>query len=94
MVKLDIIPANTEDRSYLDRKIVEFNARQVPFTQKDEFIYIDYVIKNNEATILAGITSILYCWNCLYIDVLWVDENHRHQGYGSNLLKKVEYTSN
>lgn len=34
--------------------------------------------------------SELYCWNCLYIDILWVKEEFRKDGYGSALLNEVE----
>ncbi|GAA0765015.1 hypothetical protein GCM10008908_00940 [Clostridium subterminale] len=39
---------------------------------------------------LAGLNSILYCWNCLYIDALWVRDEFRKEGYGSALLIEVE----
>lgn len=32
----------------------------------------------------------LYCWNCLYIDVLWAKEEFRKEGYGSVFLNEVE----
>ena len=32
----------------------------------------------------------MYCWNCLYIDVLWVEEGYRKDGLGSKLLKEIE----
>lgn len=84
-----LIRGSTEDRDYLDDKIIEFNSKKVPFTQAEKFIYIDYVIKDKDI-IVGGITAVLYCWNCLYINVLWVDEKYRHSGYGSELLEKVE----
>lgn len=47
-------------------------------------------MKDYEGNIIAGIISILYCWKCLYIDILWVKEKYRQEGYGSILLKEVE----
>lgn len=35
----------------------------------------------------------MYCRNVLYIDILWVNENYRHQGLGSKLLEYVEDTA-
>lgn len=29
-------------------------------------------------------------WHHVHIDILWVDENFRENGYGSKLVKKVE----
>ena len=40
--------------------------------------------------IIAGILSKMYCWNCLYIDVLWVKEEYRKSGLGSKLIKEIE----
>lgn len=85
----NLINGTPADRDYIDDKIVKFNSNQVPFTQSEQFINIDYVVKENDV-IIAGITSILYCWKCLYIDTLWVDDNYRHRGLGSKLLKQVE----
>jgi len=86
---LEITHGTSEDREYLNDRIIEFNAKQVPFSQDELFINIDYVAKDND-TIIGGITALLYCWKCLYIDVLWVDEKHRHLGLGTKLLNMVE----
>ncbi|MBU5590147.1 GNAT family N-acetyltransferase [Clostridium sp. MSJ-4] len=74
----------------VDNGIVEYNYSKVPFTQEPSFLPINRVIKNLEGDIIAGINSVLYCWNCLYIDVLWVKEDSRKDGYGSALLNEVE----
>ena len=29
-------------------------------------------------------------WNALYIDIVWVDEDHRRRGYGAALLRRAE----
>jgi GNAT superfamily N-acetyltransferase len=86
---LEITQGTAKDRDYLDDKIVEFNMKQVPFTQEEQFINIDYVIKNHDK-VIGGITSVLYCWKCLYIDVLWVEDSYRHLGHGAKLLTQVE----
>ncbi|WP_032121151.1 GNAT family N-acetyltransferase [Clostridium amazonitimonense] len=74
----------------VDNGIVEYNYSKVPFTQEPRFLPINRVIKSLEGDIIAGINSVLYCWNCLYIDVLWVKEDCRKDGYGSILLNEVE----
>ena len=86
---LEIIKGTPEDRDYLDDKIVEFNFKQVPFTQEEQFINLDYVIKDHDR-VIGGITSVLYCWKCLYINILWLDNNYRNLGHGSRLLTQVE----
>jgi len=79
-----------EESGLIDNGIVEYNLSKVPFTQEPSFISINRVIKGSNGDMLAGVNSILYCWNCLYIDVLWVKEEFRKEGYGSALLTEVE----
>ena len=90
MEKYCITESTREECILVDEGIVEYNRKQVPFIQEPEFLEINRVIKNEEGMVLAGINTVMYCWNCLYIDVLWVDENYRKEGYGSLLLKEVE----
>lgn len=86
-----IIEESTKDEyGLVDDGIVEFNLSKVPFTQEPPYISINRVIKDLNGEVLAGINSLLYCWNCLYVDVLWVKEQYRKEGYGSVLLNEVE----
>lgn len=50
---------------------------------------MNFNIKNEAGEIVAGVLSTL-CWNWLELDILWVDEKQRHQGYGSQLLLEIE----
>ena len=81
------------DVTLLNQAIIAYNASQVPFTQQVPFINIDFVIKDALDKVIGGILSYLYCWGCLYIDILWIDEAFRHQGYGTLLLQAVERTA-
>ena len=38
---------------------------------------------------IGGILGGTY-WGWMYVDVLWVHENHRHKGIGSKLLREAE----
>ena len=79
-----------EECDLVDKGIVEYNLSKVPFPQEKAFIPLNRVIKDKDGNVLAGINSVLYCWNCLYVDVLWVKEEFRKEGYGSILLNEVE----
>ena len=85
----DLIPASLEETRLIDQKLMEFNRRQVPFTQKQNPILQNYIIKNN-GIIIAGIKADIYHWDMVYIDVLFVEEQYRGQQLGSALLNKVE----
>ncbi|WP_160689903.1 GNAT family N-acetyltransferase [Clostridium sp. C2-6-12] len=82
--------SNDKEAKLLIDKLVEYNLSMVPQTQENPFIWINRVIKNKEDKIIAGINSKMYCWNCLYIDSLWVDSEFRREGLGAKLLDEIE----
>lgn len=84
-----VVEGTEEEREYIDKKIDAYNGAQVPFTQDQLSIPIDYIIKENNQ-IIGGISAFLYGWKILYINILWVDEKFRKKGLGWLLLKKVE----
>jgi ribosomal protein S18 acetylase RimI-like enzyme len=71
-------------------KIVEYNLSKIPLKQEVPILWINRIIEDSCGDIIAGINSKMYCWNCVYIDVLWVKEEHRKEGLGSKLLNEVE----
>ncbi|WP_315065798.1 GNAT family N-acetyltransferase [uncultured Clostridium sp.] len=81
--------SDDEAESIIDN-LVSYNLSIIPKIQEGSFIFINRVIKNSENKIIAGINSKMYCWNCLYIDSLWVDANYRKFGFGAELLNEVE----
>jgi GNAT superfamily N-acetyltransferase len=85
----DILASTEQDAEFIDNKIVEFNKSCAPFTQKETPLLKNYVIKD-EGEIIAGINACIYHWGILYVDVLYVNENHRLKKLGSLLLQKVE----
>lgn len=87
---LKITVSTPADNDYIDNKIVEFNNKQVPFTQSEPFINLNFVIKDSASNIVGGILAAAYCWRILYINVLWIDDKYRNQRYGSALLEHVE----
>lgn len=48
-----------------------------------------FFIKNTEGKILAGITGVSL-YGCLYVDLLWVSSDYRHQGFGLRLVQAAE----
>jgi GNAT superfamily N-acetyltransferase len=79
-----------EDLRTIEDGLVKYNSSRVPFIREPAFIPVNRVIKGTDGQAIAGINSIIYCWDCLYIDILWVNENFRKEGYGSALLNEVE----
>lgn len=81
--------STNEEREQISDEVMHFNARAVPFTQKETPIFKNYVLKDNNK-IIAGINAIIYHWGILYIDEIYVSEAYRHQRLGTYLMDKVE----
>lgn len=82
--------SNNIEEDFIIDKIVEYNLSIVPSKQETDFLWINRIVEDKNGNIIAGILSKMYCWNCLYIDILWVKEEHRKDGLGSRLLKEIE----
>lgn len=89
-MSFDIEISNEKETQFVDDKIIAFNSSHAPFTQDNNFVGLNFHIKNESGRVIAGINSLMYCWGMLYIDVLFVEDSHRGQQLGSLLLKKVE----
>ena len=89
MQKIQIHDVVKEEAGVIARGLSAYNNSQVPFTQEPPFSAVRKCIKDGDE-VVAGILAETYCWNILYIDILWVKEEYRHMGYGSALLKEVE----
>lgn len=79
-----------EDEEIICNGLVAYNLSKVPKTQEIEFEYINRKIVDDQGNVIAGVISQMYCWNVLYIDILWVSDEYRKQGYGSILLNEIE----
>lgn len=73
------------DCEYIREKLYEYNARHVPVN----FEHLNLVMKDENGEKIGGLLSIRY-WDCLFIDVLWIDPEHRGAGYGKKLLDRIE----
>lgn len=84
---------NKNEEDFIVDKIVKYNLSIVKPKQEIPFLWINRCIENDNGEIIAGIISKIYCWNCVYVDTLWVKEEYRKEGLGSKLLNFVERTS-
>lgn len=81
------------DAEYICDRLVEYNLSQVPQRQKIAFEALDKKLVDDSGNIIAGIVAKMYCWNVVYLDILWVSEEHRREGLGTYLLKELEQTA-
>jgi GNAT superfamily N-acetyltransferase len=89
-MEMNINESTIEERDLLGGKLVDFNRKNVPFEQTEEWIGLSYVLKDDTGLVVAGINATLYCWNIMYVDILYVDDAHRGKGYGKRLLEQAE----
>ena len=85
-----VVKAQTHEVDVIESKITSYNNSKVPFIQEQPFINLNFCIKDESGVIIAGITSVIYCWGMLYVDVLAVDQKYYKKGLGSKLLSHVE----
>ena len=90
IVDFTIENCKNSDEDYICDRLVKYNLSKVPATQEIHFENINKKFLNTSGEIIAGCVARMYCWNVLYIDILWVEENYRLQGLGSKLLEYVK----
>ena len=89
-MSFDIAISTEKETQVIHDGIVAFNKTCVPFTQNVSFVPLNFHIQDENSLVIAGITSLLYCWGMLYVDVLFVEEKHRGKKLGTRLLSYVE----
>ena len=90
MKSLIIEECSAEDRKIVLDGLYNFNMEQVPSTNPENWIPYEYIVRNENREIIAGILSTLGYWNGLEIKILWVKEEFRKSGIGTKLLIETE----
>lgn len=75
-----------QDIETVNNAIIEFNRDR---TGEDNFKPLVLFLRDEQKVVIGGVIAST-SWNWLYIDVLWVSEDLRSQGYGHSLLVTVE----
>ena len=78
-------PSETET-DYIREALNQFNCAYVGDDGHTPLHLIEYDADEN---IIGGLLGGTY-WGWMYIDILWVREDHRRQGVGSRLLTEAE----
>ena len=66
--------------------INDFNAQQAG---DDNGKNLCFVLKAPGGEIVGGVIGATY-WDWLYVNLMWLQEAHRGQGYGAHLLQQAE----
>jgi len=67
----------------------DFNLAQLGEKLIYNYFRVLTVAKDHDGKVVGGVHGDMG-WDWLHIDTLWVDENCRGQGIGSDLLKQIE----
>jgi GNAT superfamily N-acetyltransferase len=87
---MNVFESSSDESASIGSKIVAFNKASVPFRQSEDFVNLSHVLKDSSGKVLGGINATLYCWNIMYVDVLYVEHECRGKGYGKLLIEKAE----
>ena len=71
---------------FVKEALMQFNREHVGDDGHTPLNILEY---DTDGNIIGGILGGSY-WGWMYIDILWVHENHRRKGIGSKLLAEAE----
>lgn len=81
-----------EEKRAVCRGLFNDNAARTAGVLKEPGIDVDLVLRDADGRVFGGIFCDSFL-HSLYIDVLWVDERYRGQGYGRALIEAAERTA-
>jgi GNAT superfamily N-acetyltransferase len=70
----------------IGRGVSSFNQEQAG---ENNFQRLCYILQGPDQEIVGGVLGEIY-WNWFYVDLLWVKEDLRGQGFGSLLMERAE----
>ncbi len=71
---------------YIRASLGKFNDETVGTDSHTPLNAVEY---DSDGNVIGGILGGTY-WGWMYVDILWVHEDHRRKGIGSRLLKDAE----
>ena len=74
------------DTTFVRQGLRSFNNQ---FINDDGFQPLNLFLRREDGSIAGGLLGDMY-WGWLHINILWIDEAMRRQGYGERLLKRAE----
>ena len=77
---------NENEIKYIRESLCKFNETIVGSDNHAPINIVEYDIDGN---LIGGIIGGTY-WGWMYVDILWVQEDHRKKGIGSKLLLEAE----
>ena len=82
---MNVNPTKNETE-FIRESLAKFNDERVGADGHTPLNIVEY---DEDGNIIGGILGGTY-WGWMYVDILWVDEDHRKKGIGSRLLAEAE----
>lgn len=79
-----------DDAKVLSRGIVEFNHARIPDLEPESAEIKFFAFAKDQAGEICGGIRATCFWNTMHIELLWLSEECRGQGTGTELLQKSE----
>ena len=83
-VTIDETPSE-DDIQWVDDQLTAFNKEQAG---RHDFVPVQLVVRE-DGQIVAGLNGVTG-WDWLHVRILWVQESHRSEGLGTQLLHRAE----
>jgi GNAT superfamily N-acetyltransferase len=78
-----------EDRQVVCKNLFGYNVEKTDQLLEKPGVDINLVLKDQSGQVFGGILCDTFLY-CLYVDVMWVHESVRGQGYGKALILEAE----
>jgi len=91
MINSSILMTNEPEASEADSTFVRQGLRRYnkQFAEDDAFQPLNLFLRREDGSIAGGLLGDMY-WGWLSINILWIDESLRRQGYGERLIRMAE----
>ena len=81
-----VAAAQPHEIEFVNQQILNFNRDR---TGDDNYEPVTIFLRNTDDQIVGGLIGSFY-WQWLYVELLWVHESLRGEGYGARLLATAE----
>jgi ribosomal protein S18 acetylase RimI-like enzyme len=86
VIEPTIVPATPEEERDFTDRLIAFNAAKAG---PEDVVRVRLALKDKDGVLRGGLSA-ARSWGTFLIDVLWVDDELRGQGFGSQLLAEAE----
>lgn len=85
-----IVSGTQSESVYINDQLLAYNHKAIPYDSETYKHELNFVIKNSESMLVAGLNALLLGRYTLALDILWVHPECKGEGLGTKLLEYVE----